>query len=149
MKFIVDFFTNPCILARLTAWILSQILKTVTHLCTQKTFDWRRLLGDGGMPSSHTATVTAQMTACGLTCGLNSPEFAVSFILAVVVCRDAVGIRRETEKQARVLNAILETMKEFPKQPLNVFVGHTPFQVGAGILIGVVNALVMHDFVFG
>lgn len=144
MKFIVDFFTNPCILASLTAWILSQILKTVTHLCTQKTFDWRRLLGDGGMPSSHTATVTALMTACGLTCGLNSPEFAVSFILAVVVCRDAVGIRRETEKQARVLNAILETMKEFPKQPLNVFVGHTPFQVAMGALLGIGVAVALH-----
>ncbi len=133
---------NPCIFACLSAWLTAQIIKTVIHALLYRRLDLRRLFGDGGMPSGHTATVTALATMCGLTEGFDGAVFAVSAILAVVVCRDAVGVRRETEKQAKMLNSVLDTLQEetdhsLPDERLNTLVGHTPLQIAVGALIGI------------
>ncbi len=155
MDLLLDLFSNPCILACLTAWLTAQIVKTIIHGITYKKLDIRRLLGDGGMPSGHTATVTALATMCGLTEGFASGVFAVSAILTVVVCRDAVGVRRETEKQAKMLNQMLDTLQEenpdrpLPEDRLNTFIGHTPLQIAAGACIGIAVAVILHGFVFG
>lgn len=151
MNFISDLCSNPCILACLCAWATAQIIKTVIHAVTHKKLELHRLFGDGGMPSGHTATVTALATMCGLTEGFDSAVFAVSAILTVVVCRDAVGVRRETEKQAKLLNKVVDTLETDGKflsdEPLNTFVGHTPLQIGIGAIIGIGVAVILHFFV--
>ena len=147
MNLLLDALTNPCIIACLSAWVVAQTVKTVIHAFTYKKLDFHRLLGDGGMPSGHTATVTALAAMCGLTEGFDSGVFAVAAILTVVVCRDAVGVRRETEKQAKMLNGLLDTLQEespdrtLPKERLNTFIGHTPLQIAAGALIGIAVAV--------
>ncbi len=151
MNFFTALFSNPCILACLSAWATAQIVKTILHAVTNKKLEIRRLFGDGGMPSGHTATVTALATMCGLTEGFNSAAFAVSAILTVVVCRDAVGVRRETEKQAKLLNKVVDTLeadagKNLSDEPLNTFVGHTPLQIVIGAVIGIGVAVILHFF---
>ena len=100
------------------------------------------------MPSSHSSTVCALVVSSGICCGVSSPEFAVSFVLAAVVMYDAIGARQETGKQAKLLNMILEqdffklNNQEFQKK-LKEFVGHTPLQVFAGAVLGIVIALLV------
>ena len=144
-------FFSPCLLSCLAAWFMAQTIKTVIYAVTHKKLDLRRLFGDGGMPSGHTATVTALATACGLNAGFDSAVFAVSAILTVVVCRDAVGVRRETEKQAKRLNELAEKLKDtnpdLTDEPLNTFIGHTPLQIAVGAIIGIGVAVILHVFV--
>ena len=119
-----------------------------------KRLDWERLLGDGVMPSGHSATVTSLAVFCALMHGTGSHEFAVSAILAIIVCHDAMGVRMETGKQTILINELVdafEKMKVEHKRPqieLKEFVGHTPLQVLAGITIGALNALFMYYVVF-
>ena len=149
----MDLITNQFLLVSLSSWFLAQVIKTVLYAIEIKKLDITRLFGDGGMPSGHSATVTSLATFCGLQFGFGSFQFAVTAILAIIVCHDAMGVRLETGKQAEVINDILEafellTPKKISEANLKEFVGHTPIQVMAGILLGIVNALVMHFWVF-
>ena len=116
--------------------------------------DERRLFGDGGMPSGHSATVTSLAVFCGLMHGTGSHEFAVSAILAIIVCHDAMGVRQETGKQAILINELVEIVEKLkvehrlPSIELKEFVGHTPLQVAAGICLGFLDALAMYFLVF-
>lgn len=153
MDWLIDLITNPFLLVSLSSWFLAQVIKTVLYAVEIKKLDITRLFGDGGMPSGHSATVTSLATFCGLQFGFGSFQFAVTAILAIIVCHDAMGVRLETGKQAEVINDILEafellTPKKISEANLKEFVGHTPIQVMAGILLGIVNALVMHFWVF-
>ena len=96
------------------------------------------------MPSGHSATVASLATICGLTFGLGSVEFAISAILAIIVCHDATGVRRETGKHAEILNELVKYLETGKPEDLKELVGHTPLQVFAGILIGIGNALLMY-----
>ncbi len=105
------------------------------------------------MPSGHSATASSLAVAAALSYGFSSFEFALSCIFAIVVCHDAMGVRRETGKQAVVLNEIIKTFsiisnKKLPEENLKEFVGHSPVQVTAGIIIGVSNALVLNWLFF-
>lgn len=153
MAWLMDLITNQFLLVSLSSWFLAQVIKTVLYAVEIKKLDITRLFGDGGMPSGHSATVTSLATFCGLQFGFGSFQFAVTAILAIIVCHDAMGVRLETGKQAEVINDILEafellTPKKISEADLKEFVGHTPIQVMAGILLGIVNALVMHFWVF-
>ena len=125
---------NKIIQTGAVAWVISQILKTILHLIVNKKIVWERLFGDGGMPSSHSATVTSVAAATGFTAGWGS----------------ARGVRRETGKQAVVINDMIELFEKMgagnltPEQTLKEFVGHTPMQVFAGGILGLVIALIMH-----
>ena len=104
------------------------------------------------MPSGHSATVTSLAALSALTYGTDSFQFAVTAILAIVVCHDAMGVRLETGKQAVAINEILEVFElihpdKISEANLKEFVGHTPIQVMAGILLGIVNACVMYFWV--
>ncbi|MBO5214310.1 MAG: divergent PAP2 family protein [Clostridia bacterium] len=152
MNFISALCSNPYLLSCLCAWLTAQTVKTVIHAVIHKKLEIRRLFGDGGMPSGHTATVTALAATCGLNAGFDSAVFAVSAILTVVVCRDAVGVRRETEKQAKLLNKVVDTLNTDEKaplsdEPLNIFIGHTPLQIAVGALIGIGVAVILHFLV--
>lgn len=144
MTWLVEFITNPFLLTGVSSWFIAQVLKTILHCIIYKKLDFQRMYGDGGMPSGHSATVSSLATICGLNFGFGSVEFAISAILAIIVCHDATGVRRETGKQAEVLNELLKYLETGSEADLKVLVGHTPLQVMAGILIGVGNALLMY-----
>ena len=149
MGWLLDLLTNKFLLVSLSSWFVAQVLKTILYALETKKLDINRLLGDGGMPSGHSATVTSLATFCGLNFGFGSFQFAVTAILAIIVCHDAMGVRLETGKQAVAINEILEVFElihpdKISEANLKEFVGHTPVQVIAGILLGIANACVMH-----
>lgn len=148
MTFWEEILSNQVLVSALTAWTVAQVLKTIIDFALTRSFSAERLVGSGGMPSSHSATVCALTTASANQFGVSSFEFAVSFVLAAVVMYDAIGVRQETGKQARLLNILLE--QDFMKmsnlefqQRLKEFVGHTPLQVFAGAVLGILIALFM------
>ncbi len=148
MNWFTQLISNMIIINGLTAWVSAQILKTLVHAVVNKKIDWPRLIGDGGMPSSHSATVTAIATTCAIHFGFASFEFGVTVVLAFIVMHDAMGVRFEAGKQAKVINemiAFIETMgkKLSPEEKLKEFVGHTPLQVSAGALLGIGVALII------
>ena len=153
MNWFFALISNQFFVVGLSSWAFAQILKTFIHAAIYKKLEWERLFGDGGMPSGHSATVTSVAAMSALVFGLDSFEFAIAATLAIIVCHDAMGVRRETGKQAVIIIEMIELMealtkKDLPEAKLKEFVGHTPMQVAAGIIIGVANACVMYFFVF-
>ena len=152
MDWLIDLLTNKFLLVSLSSWFVAQVIKTILYALETKKLDINRLVGDGGMPSGHSATVTSLAVFSGLTFGFGSFQFAATAILAIIVCHDAMGVRLETGKQAVAINEILEAFElihpnKISEANLKEFVGHTPIQVIAGILLGILNACVMHFWV--
>lgn len=140
------FIQNKYIYVPFLLWFFIQLFKVIYDLVTTKKFNFKRILGAGGMPSSHSAIVTSLATLVGKYQGVDTPIFAVSLILAAVVMYDACGIRRAAGKQAALLNKIIATPGLTGLQVLEKLVevlGHTPFQVLVGALIGVIAGLIM------
>lgn len=162
---------NYVLWCSLVAWACAQILKTLIVLIRDKHFDKERLIGSGGMPSAHSATVCALAISISRVCGVGSPEFAIGVVLAAIVMYDAMGVRRSSGEQAKRLNKIIELLdipelkqKEI-KRKLHMFgkmsemfedeeeedreivklkeqLGHTPMEVLGGALLGIIVALV-------
>ena len=133
MNFFTDLVQNKVLLSAVSGWLIAQILKT--------------LMGSGGMPSSHSATVCALATSTCIYYGAQSFEFAIATILAIIVMYDAMGVRRETGIQAKVLNEMIQLFTDMgsemtAQEKLKEFVGHTPLQVLAGAILGIAVALV-------
>ena len=152
MDWLLGIFTNRFFIVSVSSWFVAQFLKTVLFAIENKKWDWTRLFGDGGMPSGHSATVTSLAMLSALTYGTDSFQFAVTVILAIIVCHDAMGVRLETGKQAVKINEILEAFEllapdKISEANLKEFVGHTPIQVMAGILLGIANACVMYFWI--
>lgn len=152
MDWLIHWFTNPFFLVPLCSWAIAQIVKVIVNLIVTKKWDVERLLGDGGMPSSHSALVASLATFCALRCGTGSVEFAITAILALIVCHDATGVRQEAGKHAllldQIINAIDDISREkIPEVQLKKFVGHTFIQVIAGISIGILNSCLFHFLV--
>ena len=146
MTFFEQFFSNTIFLTAAFGWLVAQVLKTLIHLIVSKKFVAERLVGSGGMPSSHSATVCALVTAVCYEYGAGSFEFAISFVLSMIVMYDAMGVRRETGKQAKMLNSvffenILNLDGVFLQEKLKEYVGHTPLQVVAGAVLGILLAV--------
>ncbi len=137
----VAFVQNKYIYIPFILWFGIQLFKLIWDLATTKKFNFKRLMGAGGMPSSHSAVVAGLATLIGKYEGLNSAVFAVSLIMAFVVMYDACGVRRAAGKQAELLNKIVETPGLTGLQvqeKLIEVLGHTPVQVFVGALIGVI-----------
>lgn len=145
MNWLLDLLRNPFLITAIAAWLISQTLKIFTHAITYKRWDFKRIFGDGGMPSSHTATVTALATFSGLCYGFASFEFGISALLTMIVCRDAVGVRNETGKQNVIINELKKLIesKEISEIKLKKFVGHTSIQVFGGFVLGILVATLM------
>lgn len=148
MTFLSDLWHNTIFMSAVLGWLIAQILKTIIHLFLTKEFVAERMVGSGGMPSSHSATVCALATATGFVYGGGSFEFAISVIFAIVVMHDAMGVRRETGLQAKLLNEMMEVFQKMgtemsAEDKLKEFVGHTPLQVLAGAILGIVIAVIM------
>lgn len=154
MNWFQKLLSNGFLLVALSSWFWAQLIKTILHAIVTKRVDFTRLVGDGGMPSGHSATVSSLATAAALVYGLGSFEFAIALVFAIVVCKDAMGVRLETGKQAAIINDIVEAFnvltseEKLPDAKLKEFVGHTPLQVIAGILLGIVNAALLYTYVF-
>ena len=135
---------NPILTVAILAWFVAQVLKTLINFILLGKFQLERMWGDGGMPSAHSATVCAMVIATARSEGFGSAIFAVAAVVAIITMHDAMGVRRETGEQAKVLNKMIEqwidvTEKNAPflqNMHLKEMVGHTPLQVVAGVLLG-------------
>ncbi len=141
--------SNQVLVSACLGWFVAQVLKTIIDMWATGSFKVERMYGNGGMPSSHSATVCAMVTSTLFAYGVGSFEFAVTFILALVVMIDAMGVRRETGKQAKLLNMMMEQdfwnfddPAVFEKR-LKEFVGHTPLQVLVGAILGIIIACIV------
>lgn len=146
MQFIHSVLTfNEILTVSLLSWFVAQVLKTIINFVLLGRFQLERMWGDGGMPSAHSATVTAMVIATARSEGIHSAIFAVAAVVAIITMHDAMGVRRETGEQAKVLNKMLEqwievTEKNNPflqSMHLKEMVGHTPLQVMAGFALGI------------
>ena len=129
-------FTNYYLMSVMFGWLIAQILKVFTGIFRVREFSFRAMMfGTGGMPSSHSASVTALCTSVAIKEGFSSPLFAISVLLCIIVMNDATGVRRETGKQSKALNLILKDMlTDSPEQfdeNFRELIGHTPLQVEA------------------
>lgn len=138
-------FLNHLLMNALAAWAVAQGIKFALYLWVNRSIDWDRLVGDGGMPSGHSATVTALAVTAGLDHGLSDPLFAVCVVLATIVMHDAMGVRMEAGKHAQAINELLEILggDAEPEIRLKELLGHTPLQVCCGAVVGAVTALAL------
>lgn len=139
-----DLIHNDVLLTSALAWFLAQFSKAVVLVLREHRFHVRTMLSAGGMPSSHSALVTALTTRVGMEHGTGSTLFALAAVFAGVVLYDAAGVRRAVSMQARTLNRMVEELFEkqrFSEQRLLELLGHTPFEVFVGALLGIVTAL--------
>ena len=144
---------NKIIVTAFIAWLVAQVLKTIIHAFVYKTLDLKRLVGDGGMPSCHSAVVSSCALMTGLTQGFDSAIFAIILVMAIIVMHDASGVRLETGKQARAIKDISQILEELSNihiddEKLKEFVGHTHLQVFMGALLGIVVALICYNKMF-
>ena len=142
---IKSFFGNYMLVSAIMGWFFAQVIKIFTNLFVKKKFDIRMLFSNGGMPSSHSSTVFALATSAAISQGLGSPAFAISGILSVIVMNDAFGVRWQAGKQAQIINKMIMELfsnKEEFDVKLKEIIGHTPFQVFMGALLGFIIAIV-------
>lgn len=141
LDIILQIVTHKIFYVTFFTWLLAQTLKVVIFFISKHKFDFRLFVGTGGMPSSHTAAVSAITTTVGLYSGWDSPVFMVSLCYAIIVISDALGVRRAAGKQAVLLNKILDEIEhgkfKYEKR-LKELLGHTPMEAFAGILIGII-----------
>ena len=145
MNNILGFIQNKYIYIPFFLWFAIQTFKVIYDLVTTKKFNFKRIMGAGGMPSSHSAIVTGLATLIGKYEGVDTPIFALALIVAFVVMYDACGVRRAAGKQAAVLNRIIETpglTGVQVREKLVEALGHTPVQVFVGALIGFVVGII-------
>ncbi len=146
---------NYVLVTAVVSWCAAQIIKTFLNFLQTKKFDPERLFGAGGMPSSHSALVCSAAVAMCRQCGVDSPEFALMFIIAMVVMYDAMGVRRSAGLHARAINKInrifedrgIETpenkTESKKKKEFKEYLGHTPFEVLGGALLGILLAMLV------
>lgn len=144
----MEFFTQyKYLIVPLAVWFFIQLFKVIWDLVVTHKFNFKRILGAGGMPSSHSAVVTSLASMVGKTQGLNTPIFALCVIFAFIVMYDAAGVRRAAGKQAKLLNKLIETpglTNMQVQERLVEVLGHTPTQVIVGATIGIIVG-----FIFG
>ncbi len=139
-----DFATildNHVLIVAISASLISQVIKLFIEFFRQKKFNLRVLVGTGGMPSAHSALVSALATGVGQESGWDSNQFAIATLFAVIVMYDAAGVRQAAGKQARILNQIIDELfqegHKFNEDRLKELLGHTPFQVIVGLFLGI------------
>ena len=145
MNNVMAFMQNKYLYVPYLLWFGIQLFKLIYDLVTTKKFNFKRILGAGGMPSSHSAVVTGIATLIGKYEGVDTPIFALACIVAFVVMYDACGVRRAAGKQATLLNKLVETPGLTGVQVSEKLVevlGHTPVQVFVGALIGIIAGLI-------
>ncbi len=141
----MEVFENRVLIVSFAAWLAAQTIKVIMHLLVERRLDLWRLVSMGGMPSSHSALVSALATAIGIEDGVRSSSFALAVIFASVVMYDAAGIRQAVSAQARILNRLLDEYfkhQRLDEVRLRELLGHTRVEVLVGALLGIGTALV-------
>jgi acid phosphatase family membrane protein YuiD len=139
--------TNRPLISAIVAWATAQILKMVLFALLERQINWRRLSDTGGLPSAHSAFVTGLASGVGVASGLQSSEFAIAAVFALVVMYDAMSLRREAGKHADILNELLllsiiqDAFKE--REALKALLGHTPLEVVCGAALGIATGLLI------
>ncbi len=141
MYYVNQLFSNRTVIACLTAWFLAQTLKIIIELILYKKLDLHRIMGSGGMPSSHSSLVCCMAVSVGKYAGLDSTIFAVAMVTAFIVMYDALNVRRAAGEQAKVLNYMMLNWKDMKPEmfgkELKELLGHTPIQVFVGGVMGI------------
>lgn len=141
MDFLTQLFSNHMFVCALISYFAAQIIKIIINLLHVRKVDLSLLFASGGMPSSHASTVASLCISALRIYGPGSPYFAISFVLASVVMYDATGVRRATGEHAKILNRLLADMTSgdpiLAEASLKELIGHTPFQVVMGALLGI------------
>ncbi|MGN0773168.1 MAG: divergent PAP2 family protein [Candidatus Ventricola sp.] len=147
MDVILEILGNRVIQAAAVGWAAAQVLKVLLTLAISRRFDKSRVLGSGGMPSSHSAMTCAMLMTIGFHEGFSSSIFALAFCFSGVVMYDAAGVRRSAGKNAAVINQLMDMLSgngyTFDEKRLKELVGHTPIQVLAGALLGTLIGTLM------
>lgn len=161
MRLIINILENYVVRVSFISWILAQSLKIVLYYIINKKISLERLIGAGGMPSSHSALVCSTAVAVYKQCGSDSVMFAISLVLAGIVMYDAMGVRRAAGEQAKVINKIIidplnknnkknaekatdnNNFENIAMKTLKEFLGHTPLEVLGGALVGIVTGLIV------
>lgn len=147
---LLSIFNNSALMCALISWFVAQILKVPIYALVEKKVNFKRVFGSGGMPSSHTSFVVSLALMIGNNNGFDSPLFAITFVLAAIVMYDATGVRRETGTQAVVINQILRDVlidgKPISDDALKELIGHTPLEVFAGFILGVIVTAIYLTF---
>lgn len=137
---------NHVLFVALIGWFMAQALKIPIYYLVEKEWDWHRFHGSGGMPSSHTSMVVSASIMLGALNGFDSPLFAAAVVFSSVVMYDATGVRRETGRQAEVINQILQDVlingRPISEVELKELVGHKPIEVACGAILGIIIAVV-------
>lgn len=151
MEVITQLLQNKVLIAALLAWLFAQVIKTIIESLLNKKVQMERLWGAGGMPSSHSAMVCALTVSTARFYGCSSPIFALTLVMAFIVIYDAMGVRRETGRHAKLLNHYLNEIEQEKADVdgdgvadrnvdiinLKELVGHTPVEVIGGVILGV------------
>ena len=156
MTDLLALLSNYVLITALFGWGAAQILKLIIASITSGKLQWERMIGDGGMPSCHSACVCALTLAVSRKLGFATPEFGIAFVFAVIVMNDAMGVRRAAGEHAKVLNRMMEEDQkndidyfddedEDPKE-LKEYLGHTPLEVLCGALLGIIIAMIVPVF---
>lgn len=144
---LLQFVSNKVAQTTFLGWFAAQSIKVLIGVFTEKRFNFKWFVGTGGMPSSHTAGVTALATSIGIQDGVGSSIFVVTLLFTIIVICDAQGVRRSTGKQAEILNRMMDDIyfkKKIQEDRLKELVGHTPIQVFAGIFVGLAVGLISY-----
>ena len=140
-------FSNDVLKVTVWGWFIAQLLKVIFTLISTRNLDLSRFVGSGGMPSSHSSLVTSMTAAIGITEGFDSALFALAFGVSCIIMYDAAGVRYAVGKQAKILNQIINDIQrhkfKFKEEKLKELIGHTPKEVIAGGILGVIVAVLM------
>ena len=138
---------NNVLIAAILSWIIGQFLKAPLDYVLNKRWNWGIILSPGGMPSSHSALVTSVTLAIGLQEGFGSPLFALAFAISMIVIYDAAGVRRQAGIHAERINEMMKSLFEgsgIPEKELKEVLGHTPFEVITGVILGIIISIVLY-----
>jgi uncharacterized protein len=147
-----DILNNKVLVSGIIGWAIAQTLKIIITLIVYKKLDLSRIVGSGGMPSSHSAFVMAIAVKVGVVSGFDSTMFALAMAFAFIVMYDAAGVRRAAGNQARIINLMIDDLsniiedlshkKGIKEERLKELIGHTPFEVIAGALLGILIGII-------
>lgn len=144
MSILKDLLNNYVLIVAVISWFTAQALKTIINFIITKEFKLERMFGAGGMPSAHSASVCGLATAVARKVSVSSVEFGIVFLMAVIVMYDATGVRRAAGKNAKAINTIMQKDNELKnKVMLKESLGHTPLEVVAGALLGILIAMII------